>query len=223
MPSGRSAVISAIASLDVLAQREDVAAVAHGDGKPDGRLAVDAKQRLRRIGKAAPDLGDVAEAKHAAADGEVDVAHVLLGFETRPRRAARASRSRSGWCRPAGRRSAPAGRRSGPSGRCRDWRAPSSRTRRRCVSSWAPRISILETSATLQKLRADVLDIVAQLAMREAVGGEAVDDPEGVAEIVVEARPDDAGRQGVADVADALAHVIPDVRHLLGGRRCPAD
>ena len=69
----------------------------------------------------------------------------------------------------------------------------------------------------LQQLRADVLDIVAQLAMREAVGREAVDDAEGVAELVVEAGPDDAGRQRVAHVADALAHVIPDVGHLVGG------
>ena len=70
----------------------------------------------------------------------------------------------------------------------------------------------------VQQLRADVLDIVAQLAMGEAVGGEAVDDPERVAELVVEARPDDARRQRVADIADALAHVIPDVGNLPGGR-----
>ena len=34
----------------------------------DRRLAVDAEHRLRRIGEAAPDRGDVAEAQHAAAD-----------------------------------------------------------------------------------------------------------------------------------------------------------
>ena len=59
-------------------------------------------------------------------------------------------------------------------------------------SSCAPRISILETSGDVQKLGADVLDIVAQFAMREAVRGEAVDDAEGVAELVVEAGSDDA-------------------------------
>jgi hypothetical protein len=53
--------------------------------------------------------------------------------------------------------------------------------------------------------------------VRETVGGEAVDDAEGVAELVVEAGPDDAGRQGVADVADALADVIPDVGDLAAG------
>ena len=55
--------------------------------------------------------------------------------------------------------------------------------------------------------------VVAQFAMGEAVGGEAVDQAEGVAEIVVEARSDDAGGQRAADVADVLAHLIPDVRH----------
>ena len=54
--------------------------------------------------------------------------------------------------------------------------------------------------------------------MREAVAREAVDDAERVAEIVVEAGPDDAGRKGMADVADVLANLIPDVRHLLRGR-----
>ena len=77
-PIGRSALISRHGVLDVLAERKDVAAVAHGDGKPDRGLAVDAEHRLRRIGKAAPDVGDVAQAQHAAADDEVDVANVLL-------------------------------------------------------------------------------------------------------------------------------------------------
>ena len=46
----------------------------------------------------------------------------------------------------------------------------------------------------LQQARANVLDIVAQLAMGETVGGEAVDQPISVAKVVVEPRPDDAGR-----------------------------
>ena len=72
----------------------------------------------------------------------------------------------------------------------------------------------------LQQLRADVLDIVAQFAMAEAVvGGKAVDQAVGVAEIVVEAGADHALRQGPAHVADLLAHLIPDVRHFLGGGR----
>ena len=89
------------------------------------------------------------------------------------------------------------------------------------LSSCAPRISIFETSGTMKQLRADVLDIIAKLAMSEAVRGEAVDDAEGVAELVIEARSDDAGRQGVPHVTDALADVVPDVRNLLGAACCP--
>jgi hypothetical protein len=49
-----------------------------------------------------------------------------------------------------------------------------------------------------------ILDIVAQLALREAIRGEAVDDAEGVAEIVDEEGAEDALRQGVADVRDTV-------------------
>ena len=68
MPIGRSAVTRAIACLMFCAERKNVPAVAHGDGKPDGRLAIDPKLRLRRVGIAAPHLRDVAQAKHASAD-----------------------------------------------------------------------------------------------------------------------------------------------------------
>ena len=60
--------------------------------------------------------------------------------------------------------------------------------------------------------------------MGEAVGGEAVYQSKGVAEVVVEAGSDDAGRQCAADVADVLAHLIPDVRHFGGfGRALEVD
>ena len=61
--------------------------------------------------------------------------------------------------------------------------------------------------------------VVAQFPVREAVRGEAVDQAEGIAEVVVEAGSDDAGRQRAADVANVLAHLIPDVRHFGGFRR----
>ena len=71
----------------------------------------------------------------------------------------------------------------------------------------------------LQEARTDVLDVIAQFPVGEAVGGEAVDQPERVAEVIVEAGPDHAGRQRAADVADVLAHLIPDVRDFRGFRR----
>ncbi len=55
--------------------------------------------------------------------------------------------------------------------------------------------------------------------MSEPVGGEAVDNAVGVAELVVKAGTDDALRQVIADVGDLLAHLIPDVRDLSRGRR----
>ena len=70
-----------MASLDVVPERQDVAALAHGDGEADAVLAVDAEHRLRRIGGAARDLGDVAQADHAAVGDEVDAENVLLGPE----------------------------------------------------------------------------------------------------------------------------------------------
>ena len=68
----------------------------------------------------------------------------------------------------------------------------------------------------LEQLRANVFDIVAKLAMTEPVRREPVDDPECVAEIVVEERPDDARGERVANIADAFADMIPDVGDFSG-------
>ena len=81
IPTGRFAVISAMASRDVAPERQDVAALAHGDGEPDGVLSVDAEHRLRGIGGTARDVRDVAQADHPAVRDEVDGQDVLLGPE----------------------------------------------------------------------------------------------------------------------------------------------
>lgn len=62
MPMGKSAVALGECLLNILAQGEDVTALAHGNGEADGWLSVNAKQRLRRVGKATPDLRNVAQA-----------------------------------------------------------------------------------------------------------------------------------------------------------------
>ena len=67
--------------LDVATQREHVAAVAHGDRQSQARLAVDAENRLRRIGVLPPHLSDVGEPDDPVAHGEVDGEDVLLGLE----------------------------------------------------------------------------------------------------------------------------------------------
>ena len=67
--------------LDVASERQDVAALAHGDGEPDGVLSVDAEHRLRRIGGTARHARDVAQADHPAVRDEIDRQEVLLGPE----------------------------------------------------------------------------------------------------------------------------------------------
>jgi hypothetical protein len=64
----------------------------------------------------------------------------------------------------------------------------------------------------------DFVDIIPQLAVRKSVRGEAVDDAECIAKLVVESGADDARRQGAADVAHTLSHIIPNIWNFLGGR-----
>ena len=55
--------------------------------------------------------------------------------------------------------------------------------------------------------------------MGEPVSGETVNDAVGIAELVIEERTDNAGRQRVLHIANAFAHVIPDIGNLLPPRR----
>src|ERR1700733_15171513 len=63
------------------AERQDVAAVAHGDGEADRRLAVDAEHRLRRIGITAPDGRNVSQPDQPAIGQEIDVEEVRFRSE----------------------------------------------------------------------------------------------------------------------------------------------
>ena len=189
----------------------------HRDAEPDRGLAVHPKHRLRRIGIAAADLGDVAETDGTIADREVDVQDVELGIE----------RARDPQRQPllAGLQDA-----GGPHRVLRlqggDQRRIVEAERGQALGRELEEDLLVLGADDLdlrdvghqQQARARILDEVAQLAMGEAVGGEAVDDAEDVAELVVEAGADDPGRQRGADVADLLAHVVPAVRHLASRR-----
>src|SRR3984885_10367410 len=60
--------------------------------------------------------------------------------------------------------------------------------------------------------------------MAESISGESVNEAVGVAEIIVETRADHALGQGPTHIANVLAHLIPDVRHLpCGGRAFEVD
>ena len=69
-----------------------------------------------------------------------------------------------------------------------------------------------------QYLGADVLDLVAQLALAQAVAGEGVDIAEDIAEAIVEARPDHALRKVALDVRNHVADPNPGRRDI--GRLC---
>src|SRR2546423_13710762 len=62
-----------------------------------------------------------------------------------------------------------------------------------------------------QYLRANSFDVISQLAVREPVGCECIDNAKDVAELVVETRPQNALRQCRLYVGDLLADLIPDV------------
>src|SRR5262245_40167655 len=66
----------------------------------------------------------------------------------------------------------------------------------------------------LEEPRPNVFDVVAKLAMRKPFRCEPEDDSKRVAEIIVEARSDNPDRQGMTNVADAFADVIPDIGNL---------
>ena len=195
----------------VASERQDVAAVAHGDGEPDGRLAVDPKHRLRRIGIGATHLGDVAQPDQPPVRQKINVENVPFG--------------RKGAGHPQRQRLV--------SGLKRACRADSVLRPQRCDQRTAVDAEASELLSGkldedlfvlraedlnlrdvrhLEQARADVLDIIAQLAMREAISRKAVDQPIGVAEIVVEARSDNASRQRMSYVANVFANLIPNVR-----------
>ena len=206
--------------LDVVAERQHVAAVAHGDGQPDRRLAVDAEHRLRRVGKAAAHARDVAHADHPPAGDEVDVQDVLLGPEGArdPQRDALVP-----GLDDAGGADIVLGADRGQERLAIDAQARQLLHRELDEDHLVLGAQDVDLGhvGDVQELGANLLDIIAQLAVGEAVGGEAVDDPEHVAEAVVEERPDRPGGQRVPDVVDVVAHPLPSDRHL--GRRHAAE
>ena len=203
---------------DVAPEGQDVAAGAHRDGDPDAVLAVDAEDRLRGVGRAARDTPDVPQADHAAIRDEVDGQDVLLRLE-------RARDPHEHLLVPGLHHTRGGDGVLGLQGR--DQRGTVEAEARQLLGRelhidafiLGPEDVDLRDVRQLQELLADLDHVVPQLPVGESVRREAVDDAKGVAELVVEAGSDDSLRQGVADVAHLLAHLVPDVRHLGGGRR----
>ena len=210
MPTGKLLRQAFRRLVQALAEGEIVAAVAHVDADADGGLAVDAEHLGGRVAVAALDLGDVGQLVEATIDPEVEVGDAL-GLQQR------------------------AGdvdehvlvRRVDDAGG-HDRVLPCDR-RQHFVEVELEIGELLGREAEIDLLVLvaedfDLADIwraqelgprglgeVARLARREAVIGDAVDDAEDVAELVIEEGPDHAVRERRLYVADLLADLVPDV------------
>ena len=204
-----------------LAEVQKVAALGHRHRKTDRRFAIHAEHRRRRVGGNAGDGGQINQRHEAVIHPDFHRAqagfgrkgardaqrHLLLGKDHRARRGHRVL-PRQGIGD--GLHVDPVSRKPG----------------RR------------ELDQHLFLLHADQVDLahirhaqnapprgihrVAQLGHGKPFGGEAVDDPESIAEFIVEDRADHALRQKRGQIAHLLAHLIPDIRHH-GGRRVIAQ
>ena len=214
---GRSATDPLHGLPDALPQGQDVAAVAHDDGQPQGVLAVDAEHGLGRVRQAAADLGYVPEAEHALADGEVDREQVRLGAEGPgyPQRDALVPGldDPGGAYHVLGRQ----GRHQGAGVEAQTGQGAHIELDEDALVL-GPQDRDLGDIRDPQQLGAHGLDVVAQLPVGEAIRGKAVDDAVGVAELVVEARPYEPLGQGVAHVPHLLADLVPGVFYGLGVR-----
>ena len=204
--------------VQALAEFEIVAALAHVDADADGRLAVDTKHLGGRIAVAALHLGDVRKLVEAPVHPQVERADAIR----RQQRTGDVDQHVLIW-------------RVDDSGR--HHRILPGDRRQHVVEAELEigellgrevQIDLLVLVAVdvdladvgrAQELGACGLGEVACLARGEAVIGDAVDDAEDVAELVVEEGPDHALRQRRSYVADLLADLVPDVVEVALGRR----
>ena len=66
-------------TVNVLAEREIVAARGHRERQADGRLAVDPVERRRRVHVPPADVGNIGETEEAAVGPQIDAREVGLG------------------------------------------------------------------------------------------------------------------------------------------------
>ena len=199
------------AGLQRLAELQQVAAGGHGDAEPDGGLPIHPEQGVGRIGVATRDGGDITQAEKSVVDPQVDRAEVVLGREL----AADAHRD-------------PLGSGLDHARRLHRILVLQRLDERLHVQAEARQLSRgeievdhlvlgaddlhLADAGHAQDLGAHLLHVVAQLALAESVGGEAVDVAVDVAEFVVERGRLHARRQCVLDVLNVLADLVEELR-----------
>jgi len=201
---------------DIPSKCQNIAALPHRDGDANRRLAVHPKHGLRRVRISSVDLGDVAQPDQTSIRDKIHRKDVLLRLER-----ARYPQDEPfvpglqnpGWADDVLRRQR--------GGQSRPVDPETCELLHREFDEYLFVLSAedldLRDVGHLHQPQANVLDLVAELAVGEPVRGNAVDDPEYIAEFVVEPRTYYVGRQRVAHVPDALANVIPDVGDLPGG------
>src|SRR5207342_2610660 len=205
-----------------LAELEDVAAVLHRDGYADGILAHESHARRGRITEAARHRRHVGQADRAAASADREVADLLHRFEG----TGDAQLHALGW---------------GLEEARRHHRVLLLQCALHGIERNAQRgqLGVADLDPDLLVLQPDQLDlarvgyalqfqlhalgVVLEHGVVEALAGQGVDVAEGVAEFVVEERADGAFRQRRADVADLLAHLVPDIGNVLRMQRIARD
>ena len=204
--------------VQALAEGEVVAAVAHVDADADGRLAVDAEHLGGRVAVAALDRGDVGELVEVSVDPEVQVSDVLRRHERAGdvdqhvlmRRVDHAGGNHGVLL---------GDRREHPlEAQVEVGELLRREAQVHLLILVAEDLDLADVRRA-QELGSRGLGEVARLARREAVVGDAVDDAEDVAELVVEEGPDHALRQGHPHVVDLLADLVPGVLDLFARRR----
>ena len=201
--------------VEIAAEQKDVAAVAHRHGDAERILAFVAHARLLRIAVAALHVGDVAKAEQLSVRADGNVADRFDRIER------------------TGRTQIDAIGRRLETARCGD-RVLRFEHFLHLIETHAERgeFGVRQFDENLFVLQADQIDlrhvrhaqqfeldafgVIAELRVVVAFAGQRVDVAERIAEFIVEERPDRAGRQCVADVADFLAHLIEHVGHFRG-------
>ena len=194
----------------LLAQHQDVAAVLHGHGDTNGVLAHEAHARRGRVVETAVHLGHIADTEGAITDTDREGADVLHRVEA----------TGHAQLHPVSGRLEEAG----GSDRVLFFQRLLHRRQREAeggelgVGQVDPDFLVLQAD---QFDLADVLDalqlqlqavgVVLEHRVVEALARQRVDVAEGGAELVVEERPLDALRKGVANVVDLLADLVPEL------------
>ncbi len=195
------------------AERLNVTALFHGHGKADRRLTVEAKQRGGRVGITAFDGCQIAEAKEPIAEAQVDGLKVFFTAELTA--GPHGDALGTGFHDTCGRHRIlrlqalqhltliNAQRRELANGEIQ-------------VNDFALRAEQFDLAQVghAANVGAYLLDVVAQLAERQAVGGERIDAAEHVTKLVVERRALNTAGQFAAHIADFLAHLVPRRRDI---------